>query len=150
MVIDIWLYSSRSAVHFHQAADLKRFQASQAQELWRSVEEMICLPLCIIQFQCIFLEAAADCTEWQNFYMVLFCTCGYSDSGSLLVFLFNCLRAQRSHLSKCGFKSCPLPNEVSADPWPTTYPVMKRLSVSNVLFSIFMIQNTSPEALRTC
>ena len=36
-----------------------------------------CLPICIIQFQVAFLDATADCIEWQWFCKVLPSPCGY-------------------------------------------------------------------------
>ena len=44
-----------------------------------------CLPLCIIQFQVAFLDAAADCVEWQWFSKVLPSPCGYVHHGSMTV-----------------------------------------------------------------
>ena len=42
-----------------------------------------CLPLYIIQFQVAFLDAAADCVEWQWFSKVLPSPCGYVHHGSM-------------------------------------------------------------------
>ena len=44
-----------------------------------------CLPLCIIQFEVAFLDAAADCVEWQWFSKVLPSPCGYVHHGSMTV-----------------------------------------------------------------
>ena len=44
-----------------------------------------CLPLCIIQFQVAFLDAAADCVEWQWFSKILPSPCGYVHHGSMTV-----------------------------------------------------------------
>ena len=41
--------------------------------------------LCIIQFQVAFLDAAADCVEWQWFSKVLQSPCGYVHHGSMTV-----------------------------------------------------------------
>ena len=44
-----------------------------------------CLPLCIIQFQVAFLDAVADCVEWQWFSKVLPSPCGYVHHGSMTI-----------------------------------------------------------------
>ena len=47
--------------------------------------KMKCLPLCKIQFQVAFLDAAADCVEWKWFSEVLPRRCGYVHHGSMTV-----------------------------------------------------------------
>ena len=49
-----------------------------------------CLPLCIIQCQVAFLDAATDCVEWQWFSKVLLSPCGSVYHGSMTAFVIVC------------------------------------------------------------
>ena len=55
-----------------------------------------CLPLCIIQFQIEFLDASADCVEWQWFSKVVLSPCGYVHNGGMTVYQTILLRPNLS------------------------------------------------------
>ena len=72
--------------------------------------------LCIIQFQVAFLDAEADCVEWQWFSKVLLSPCGYVHHCSMTVFPNNTAWGPRwSHAFNSNFRPWPLRTEISPD-----------------------------------
>ena len=74
-----------------------------------------CLPLCIIQFQVAFLDAVADCVEWQWFSKVLLSPLAMSIMVAWRFLKQYRLRARWSHAFSSSYRPWPLLTEISPD-----------------------------------
>ena len=97
-----------------------------------------CLPLCIIQFQVAFLDALADCIEWQWFSKVLLSPCGYVHHGSRTV------SQTIPPVDSIFFELTDhFLTEFGKKWWTMTHPCLQRLSLCWMLL-LYSILITSP------
>ena len=98
-----------------------------------------CLPLCVIQFQVAFLDAAADCFECQWFPKVLPSLCGYVHPGTITVSQTIPLDSLDGHTHSAAVGwSLPWPLRTDIDISPDSLNLFTILGKDNIMIYIFL------------